>query len=130
MLANGGRFYKGWAFLHLTGRNGWSSKLAFTPNESFFYPPAGLSVILSQLLQLPSFVSYGKIRGTYAQVGNTVPPYLTLVQNTQNSSGQLVFNTASAFRPLQPGKTKSIELGTDWRFFKNRLNLGFTCVRH
>ncbi len=126
VFANADLSYKDWAYLTLTGRNDWSSNLAFTPNESFFYPSAGLSVILSQLLQLPSFVSYGKIRGTYAQVGNTVPPYLTLVQNTQNSSGQLVFNTASAFRTLQPEKTKSIELGTDWRFFKNRLNLSFT----
>ncbi len=118
--------YNDWAYLTLTGRNDWSSNLAFTPNESFFYPSAGLSIILSQLLHMPSFVNYGKIRGTYAQVGNTVPPYLTQPQNTANSAGQLIFNTATSFRTLKPEKTKSIELGTDWRFFDSRLSLSFT----
>ncbi len=126
VFGNADLSYKDWAYLTVTGRNDWSSNLAFTPNSSFFYPSAGLSVILSQLLHLPSWVSYGKVRGTYAQVGNTVPPYLTYIQNTQNSSGQLVFNTANAFRTLKPEKTKSTELGTDWRFFNSRLNLSFT----
>ncbi len=118
--------YNDWAYLTVTGRNDWSSNLAFTPNESFFYPSVGLSVILSQLLHTPSFINYGKVRGTYAEVGNTVPPYLTLVQNTQNSSGQLVFNTANAFRTLKPEKTKSFEFGTEWRMLNNRLNFSFT----
>ncbi|HTI90146.1 MAG TPA: SusC/RagA family TonB-linked outer membrane protein [Puia sp.] len=126
VFANADLSYKDWIYLTLTGRNDWSSNLAFTPNESFFYPSAGLSVILSQLLQMPSWISYGKVRGTYAQVGNTVPPYLTNVQNLQNAAGQLVFNTAAAFRTLKPEKTKSWELGTEWRFFNSRLNVGFT----
>jgi len=126
VFANADLSYQDWLYLTLTGRNDWSSNLAFTPNESFFYPSAGLSVVLSQLLHLPSWVSYGKLRGSYAQVGNTVPPYLTLVQNAQNSAGQLVFNTAAAFRTLKPEKTNSVELGTDWRFFDSRLNVSFT----
>jgi len=126
VFANADLSYRDWIYLTLTGRNDWSSNLAFTPNESFFYPSAGLSVILSQMLHLPSWVSYGKVRGTYAQVGNTVPPYLTNVQNIQNAAGQLVFNTAAAFRTLKPEKTKSTEIGTDWRFFNSRLNVSFT----
>jgi len=118
--------YDDWAYLTLTGRNDWSSNLSFTPNGSFFYPSVGLSVILSQLLHLPSFFNYGKVRGTYAEVGNTVPAYLTNVQNTQNSSGQLIINTANAFRTLKPEKTKSYEFGTEWRMLDNRLNFSFT----
>ncbi|HEY6899198.1 MAG TPA: SusC/RagA family TonB-linked outer membrane protein [Puia sp.] len=118
--------YGDWAYLTVTGRNDWSSNLAFTPNISFFYPSVGLSVILSQVLHMPSFINYGKVRGTYAEVGNTVPPYLTQIQNTQNSSGQLVFNTENAFRTLKPEKTKSYEFGTEWRLFNNRLNFSFT----
>lgn len=118
--------YDDWAYLTVTGRNDWSSNLAFTPNVSFFYPSVGVSVILSQILHLPSFINYGKVRGTYAEVGNTVPPYLTLIQNTQNSSGQLVFNTENAFRTLKPEKTKSFEFGTEWRFLNNRLNFSAT----
>jgi TonB-linked SusC/RagA family outer membrane protein len=126
IFANANLSYDNWVFLTLTGRNDWSSNLSYTPNFSYFYPSAGLSLVISQVLKMPTYVDYGKIRGTYAQVGNTVPPYLTKVQNTQNSSGQLQFNTAAAFTDLKPEKTNSFEFGTDWRFFKDRLNLSVT----
>jgi len=125
-FANANLSYQDWLYLALTARNDWSSNLAFTPNDSYFYPSAGLSVILSQLLHLPTWISYAKLRGSYAEVGNTVPPYLTYIQNTENSSGQLVFNTAEAFRTLKPEKTHSTELGTEWRFDDNRLKFTFT----
>ena len=121
--------WKSWIYLTLTGRNDWSSNLAFTPNESFFYPSAGLSVVLSELVKMPQFVDFAKVRGTFAQVGNTVPAYLTYVQNSQNSSGQLVFNTADAFRTLKPEKTNSWELGTEWRFLNSRLDLSATVYK-
>jgi TonB-linked SusC/RagA family outer membrane protein len=126
LFANANLSYKDWLYLALTARNDWSSNLAFTPNEAYFYPSAGLSVILSQLLHLPTWISYAKVRGSWAEVGNTVPPYLTQIQNTANSSGQLVFNTAAAFRTLKPEKDHSTELGTEWRFFDSRLNFTFT----
>ena len=126
VFANVDVSYKEWLYLTLTGRNDWSSNLAYTPNISYFYPSAGLSLILSQLMHLPKAISYAKVRATFAQVGNTVPPYLTNPQNTQNSSGQLVFNTAAAFRTLQPEKDNSMEFGTEWRFFDSRLNFTFT----
>jgi TonB-linked SusC/RagA family outer membrane protein len=126
VFANADLSYKDWAFLTLTGRNDWSSNLSFTPNDAYFYPSAGLSLILTQMMHLPKVVNYAKIRGTFAQVGNTVPPYLTNIQNTQNAAGQLTFNGADAFRTLKPEKTNSTELGTEWRFFDNRLNFTFT----
>lgn len=126
IFANANLSYDNWAFLTLTGRNDWSSNLSYTPNFSYFYPSAGLSLIISQILKMPAFVDYGKVRGTFAQVGNTVPPYLTNVQNTQNSAGQLQFNTAAPFTELKPEKTNSFEFGTDWRFFHDRLNLSVT----
>jgi TonB-linked SusC/RagA family outer membrane protein len=118
--------YKNWVYLTVTGRNDWSSNLSYTPNDSYFYPSAGLSVILSQIAKLPEAISYAKIRGSYAQVGNTVPPYLTNIQNTEDRTGAIVFNEAAAFRTLKPEKTKSFELGTDLRFLDNRINFSFT----
>lgn len=126
IFANANLSYDNWAFLTLTGRNDWSSNLSYTPNISYFYPSVGLSLIISQVLHMPSFVDYGKIRGTYAQVGNTVPPYLTYVQNTQNAAGQVQFNTAAAFTTLKPEKTNSYEFGTDWQFFHSRMNFSLT----
>jgi hypothetical protein len=121
--------YKNWLYINGTGRNDWSSNLSFTPNGSFFYPSAGASLILSEILKLPQAIDYAKIRGSFAQVGNTVPPYLTNIQNTQNSSGQLVFNTADAFRTLKPEKTNSWEVGTEWRFLGDKLDFTATLYK-
>jgi TonB-linked SusC/RagA family outer membrane protein len=118
--------FKDMIYLNATARNDWSSNLSFTPNVSYFYPSVGLSFILSQMVNMPSFVSYAKVRGSFAQVGNTVPPYLTNIQNTEDVTGSVVFNQASAFRTLKPEKTNSYEVGTDWRFAHDRINFNFT----
>lgn len=126
VFGNANLSYKDWAFLNVTGRNDWSSNLSYTPNDSYFYPSVGLSFIVSQMFKLPEAISYAKVRGTYAEVGNTVPPYLTYIQNTLKSDGALSFNTNAAFRELKPERTKSFEVGTDLRFLSNRINFSFT----
>ena len=125
-FGNANLSYKDWAYLTVTGRNDWSSNLSYTPNDSYFYPSVGLSFIVSQMMKLPEAISYAKIRGTYAEVGNTVPPYLTFIQNTIRSDGALNFNTNAAFRELKPERTKSFEAGADMRFLANRINFSFT----
>jgi hypothetical protein len=42
-------------FLDLSGRNDWASSLAGTGNDSYFYPMYGLSWIISETFNLPSF---------------------------------------------------------------------------
>ncbi|MGY3055088.1 TonB-linked SusC/RagA family outer membrane protein [Pedobacter sp. UYEF25] len=126
IFGNANISYKDWAFLTFTGRNDWSSNLSYTPNDSYFYPSVGLSLIVSQMIKLPEVISYAKVRGTYAEVGNTVPPYLTFIQNTLKSDGALSFNTNAAFRELKPERTQSFEIGTDLRFLSNRINFSFT----
>ncbi|SFD08123.1 TonB-linked outer membrane protein, SusC/RagA family [Chitinophaga sp. CF118] len=119
--------YKDWAFLDLTARNDWSSNLAYTPNKSYFYPSAGLNVILSQLAHLPSAISFAKIRGSYAQVGNSPLAYQTLpAQNTIGAGGGVIGNNVAPFTDLKPEKTVSLEFGTEWHFFDNRLSVDAT----
>ncbi|NML22384.1 SusC/RagA family TonB-linked outer membrane protein [Pseudoflavitalea sp. G-6-1-2] len=116
-------------FLDLTARNDWSSTLAYTPNvkKGYLYYSAGLNTIVSDLFKMPSFIDYGKVRVSYAKVGNDVQPFVTLPVNAVRS-GQLTSNTSGPFlgRPLKPELTTSIEIGTEWRFFDNRLNFDFT----
>ena len=126
VFGNANLSYKDWAFFTVTGRNDWSSNLSYTPNNSYFYPSFGLSFIVSQMFKLPEAISYAKVRGTYAEVGNTVPPYLTFIQNTLKADGALLFNTNRAFTELKPERTKSFEIGTDLRFLANRINFSFT----
>lgn len=126
IFANANIGYKNWAFLTVTARNDWSSNLAFTPNNSYFYPSAGLSFILNQMFKLPEVISYAKLRGTFAQVGNTVPNYVTQPLTHFSTGGGVLLNSVAPFPELKPEKTTSFELGTDLRFLGDRLNLSFT----
>jgi TonB-linked SusC/RagA family outer membrane protein len=126
IFANANLSYKSWAYLTITGRNDWSSNLAYTPTYHFFYPSAGLSLILNQMFKLPDAISYAKLRGSYAQVGNTVPNYVTNPLAHIAAGGSVQLNSVAPFPTLKPEKTNNIELGTDLRFFNDRLSFGFT----
>lgn len=116
-------------FLDLTARNDWSSTLAYTPNakKGYLYYSGGLNAILSDIFHMPKFIDYGKVRGSYAKVGNDVAPFATLPVNTI-TSGTLTSNTSGAYLglPLKPEMTTSVEFGTEWRMFDNRLNFDIT----
>ncbi len=117
--------WKKWLYLDLTGRTDWSSNLSYTPNDSYFYPSAGLTVVLNELVTLPRAITFAKVRGSYAEVGNTVPAYVTNPVNYV-SNGQIVFNTTAPFGELKPEKSKSLELGTELRMFQDQLSFEFT----
>jgi outer membrane receptor protein involved in Fe transport len=118
--------YHDWAYLDVTGRNDWSSNLAFTSNESYFYPSVGLSIILSEVLGLPKFISFAKLRGSYAEVATSVPQYITNPINYLAGGGGVTFNEVEPNPELKPTNTKSKEAGIDLRFLDNRLSLSFT----
>jgi len=121
--------YKSMLYLDITGRNDWSSTLVNTDSLSFFYPSFGLTAVLSEVFDMPDFVSFAKIRGSYAIVGNDIPNYATVPLNRI----PLVNNgvVAATFAPLngetlEPQKQNSFELGTEWRLFESRLGFDFT----
>ena len=125
--------YKDFLFVDITGRNDWSSALA-TPfsidGTSFFYPSVSSSFIFSNYTELPSAISFAKLRASIAQVGNDTNPYQTsgaFVSQTP-FNGQPTFSNQD-FIPnsnLRPEITTSYELGADLRFLKDRLNIDFT----
>lgn len=129
VFANANLAYKDWLFLAVTGRKDWSSNLAFTPTNSYFYPSVGLSALLNQALKLPDVISYAKVRASYAEVGNTVPQYVTNPVNYLDASGSVTLNTVAPFPTLKPERTKTWEGGTDLRFFQNKLNFSFTAYK-
>lgn len=125
VFANANLSYKDWMFLSLTARNDWSSNLAYTASNHYFYPSAGLSFIVSQMTKLPDFFTYAKVRGTYAEVGNTVIQYSPAPTNTSGSNGT-TFSNVAPYPGLKPEKTKALEVGTDLRFIKDKLSFSFT----
>jgi len=118
--------YKNWAYLTVTERNDWSSALAFTSNESYSYPSVGLSFIVSDMVKLPQFITYAKVRGSYAEVATPVSQYITNPINYLGSAGSVNFNSVEPNPELKPTDTKSWEAGTDLRFLDNRLTFNFT----
>lgn len=125
--------YKDYLFLDITGRNDWSSALA-TPfsvdGTSFFYPSVSTSFIASNVTELPEVFSFAKLRASVAQVGNDTGAYQTsgaFVSQTP-FNGQPTFSDQN-FIPnsnLKPEQTTSFEIGTDLRFFKDRLTFDLT----
>ena len=63
-------------YLTLTGRNDWDSALSGTPHESFFYPSVGMSAVISEMVKLPEWINYLKVRGSWASVGTAIPTNL------------------------------------------------------
>jgi TonB-linked SusC/RagA family outer membrane protein len=64
--------YRDFINLSLTGRVDKHSALPKAKN-SYFYPSASMSVVLSEALELPSLFSYLTVRGSYAKVGSAEP---------------------------------------------------------
>ncbi len=118
--------YKDMLFLDLSGRNDWSSTLATTGNESYFYPAVGVTGILSQMVDLPDWVTFAKVRGSGSQVNNDVP-FGQMVQNSENDgTGLLVKNTRKPWKKGKPEQLVTYEVGTSWRFLESRLGIDFT----
>lgn len=115
-----------WAYLTVTGRNDWSSNLAFAKIDNYFYPSVGLSLVLSQLWSMPSWFNYLKVRGSYAEVGNTVPPYVTYELSHPGVGYGAVATQDQPFGTLHPENTKSWEFGVDFHLLSDRLTGNFT----
>ena len=69
--------WKSMLYLTLTGRNDWASQLANSSTPCFFYPSVGLSGVISEMLTLPEFIDYMKVRGSFSSVGMPYPRNLT-----------------------------------------------------
>jgi TonB-linked SusC/RagA family outer membrane protein len=129
--------YKRFLYLDVTGRNDWSSTLP-KDNWSYFYPSVSLSYVFTENLKIPEkILSYGKIRGGWAQVGNDTDPYQILGTYSQTNftnnpidpiKGVAQFHFPYVMPPadLVPEQTNSFEVGTDLKFIKNRVGLDFT----
>lgn len=119
--------YRNMIFLNATGRNDWDSKLAYSAYSSFFYPSSGLSVLLSEIVKLPEWVSLLKLRGSYSNVGSPYSAYLTHLYYEYVPQTH-TWNTLARYpnTDLKPEKTTSSEFGLNARLFGGRLKLDAT----
>jgi TonB-linked SusC/RagA family outer membrane protein len=123
-------------YLYLTGtlRNDWSSTL-IKANRSYMYPSVSLSYVFSDMLdkmgtQLPGWITSGKLRASYAAVGNSLSPYE--LYNTYNIGKDPNGNTTAwrnsiLYNPnVRSELIKSWEAGLNMRFLQNRLGFDLT----
>ncbi|MBU2946822.1 SusC/RagA family TonB-linked outer membrane protein [Zobellia uliginosa] len=117
--------YKDALFLDLTYRSDWSSTLP-VDNNRFDYYSAGLSAVISDLVKLPEVISYLKLRGSYAEVGNDTDPYRVYRNASNVPLARLKLDDALPNTNLKPERTQSLEFGVDARFLDNRLGIDLT----
>lgn len=119
--------YRNYLFLDLTVRNDWSSTLPVN-NNSYFYPSAALSAVLTDMFNVNSpTLSFAKVRASVARVGNDTDPY-NLMQtysyaNAWGSLPSLAESNAILNAELKPELTDSYEIGAEVKLWHNRVGL-------
>ncbi len=132
----------GWrnmVFLQATWRGDWSSALTYSDgsgNNFFNYPALSASWIFTDAFKsLPSFISYGKLRGNIAWLGADTDPFTInpgfAFNGFNRANGGSVptstFNSSFVLQEnLQPSRKFSRELGLEMRFLKSRVGFDFT----
>jgi TonB-linked SusC/RagA family outer membrane protein len=123
--------FDNWLYLDASGRYDISSTLP-VDNNAYFYPAASVSILFSELLNAEA-LSFGKLRFSYAEVGNDAPA-LSLI-NTYNFVTPFGgVGLASASNTLKnanllPESTRSLEAGLELRFFNDRVGLDASVYR-
>lgn len=126
--------YNGFLFVTATARNDWFSVLN-PANNSKLYPSIGTSFVFSDAFEnLPSVLSFGKLRASWAQVATAnVDPYgvnLNYGLNGQGHLGRPMARFASGGTipnpNLSPALSTELEFGLDMRFLQNRLGVDLT----
>lgn len=117
--------WKNAVYLDVTGRNDWSSTQSAN-SRSYFYPSVATSVIMSELLKAPQWLSLWKLRGSWTITKAPLDVYANNLSYTiSNSWGNSSANTPDnlAGSQLLPTTTRTWEFGTGAYFLNNRLHI-------
>jgi len=129
--------YRNWLYFDGTMRADKASSLtnpgASKSDNTYFYPSLSGSLIYTDMLGIKNnWLSFGKIRASWARVGKDTDPYLlALNYNIYNKSYPgytigSIYNTLAPNAKLKPTMTGSFEIGLEHKFFKNRISLDMT----
>ncbi|MFB3386640.1 SusC/RagA family TonB-linked outer membrane protein [Flavobacterium sp. LAR06] len=126
--------YKDFLYVSLTGREDWFSTLD-PSNNSTFYPSVSTSFIYSEVIDLPEWMSYGKLRAGWGNVGGALPDAYALAltytapDGQTDSQGQPILGVNGETVPnktLKPYNVSTIEFGFENTFFNNRVSTDLT----
>jgi TonB-linked SusC/RagA family outer membrane protein len=121
--------YKNYLFLNFTARQDQFSTLS-PQNSKLFYPSVSSSFVLSDVIEMPSAITFTKFRASWGQTGGGAPnPYeLNLTYGlvgTGHLGGSLgqINNGSIPNQNLKPFLSTEYEFGADFRFLNNRFGL-------
>lgn len=126
-------------YLEATGRNDWSSSLVYSDGSgdySYFYPSVSASWVATGTFadRLPRWITFAKLRLSWAQVGNDAAPFALNPGYEQKkylqADGSYVYSEVVPETlldgRLRPERKTSWEAGADWRFLDGRIGFDFT----
>lgn len=122
--------YKDVLFLTGTARNDWFSTLPVESN-SILYPSIGASFVFSDAFTMPDFITFGKVRASWAEVGGATDPYQLALnysivgQGHQGAALGRITQTSVPNNQLVPLSLKEYEVGFDVRLFDDKLGIDY-----
>lgn len=119
-------------YLSVTGRNDWVSTLPIS-NNSFFYPSVAGSLVVSDLVTMPSVISYLKLRSSWSRVSEGrmgVYPYSHIAAYENgvkwNGAPSLYYGSSNLNPDLKPETSDTWEAGIELNLVQNRLGFDLT----
>src|SRR5690606_23520989 len=121
--------YKNYLYVDATIRRDSYSTL----NDDYTYPSLSTSFVFSDAFKMSKeILSFGKFRAAISEVASDTDPYLLDLYYSVNPlsfNGQSYGGLSTARMPnkdLLPTRTRSWEIGTELKFFENRIGLDVT----
>lgn len=120
--------YKNFLFVTVTARNDWFSTLNIN-TDHVLYPSVSGSFVFSDIVKLPSWLTYGKLRASYARSSNGTDPYKNLLTytlqgytiNDQTVGSITQVNVPNNF--LKPVNISEREVGLSMQFIQGRVGI-------
>ncbi|WP_205943032.1 SusC/RagA family TonB-linked outer membrane protein [Pedobacter frigidisoli] len=119
--------YNNAIFLDFTGRNDWISTQPKS-TRSYFYPSIGSSVVISDLIKMPTFVDMFKLRGSFAvfktpaEIFAINRPYSTSANVWNGLNSASYSSSLLGDSDVLPSSARTWEIGTAGYLFKKRLH--------
>jgi TonB-linked SusC/RagA family outer membrane protein len=125
--------YKNFLFLEGSYRQDWYrvfkqfSARGFSDNYGYY--SFGANGLIHEMVELPAFWNYMKVRTSYSEVGNSIPNLIYDATKIDPLTGAATPSQFAFFENPIPEKTKSFEAGFDASFFRNSLTWDVTYYR-
>lgn len=129
LFASGELGWKRMLYLTLTGRSDWASQLVSNgKTPAIFYPSVGLSGVVSEMVKLPDWFTFLKVRGSFTEVGSPITMVGVTPGTVTYTMDPSKINPIAKypFPAFRPERTRSYEFGFNAKLFNGDLSIDAT----